>query len=77
MPQYNNNLIHIALLSYVQGALQSYKHLQIYKHILLYLKWLKKGKIKTKKKLKPYIQIYINNDLLLLNLANKYVINDL
>ena len=28
-------------------------------------------------KLKPYIQIYRNNDLLLLNLVNKYVLSDL
>ena len=32
---------------------------------------------KEKLKLKPYIQIYKNNDLLLLNLENKYVLSDL
>ena len=30
-----------------------------------------------KKKLKPYIQIYRNHGLLLLNLVNKYVWSDL
>ena len=32
---------------------------------------------KEKLKLKPYIQISRNNDLLLLNLVNKYVLSDL
>lgn len=32
---------------------------------------------REKLKLKPYIQIYRNNDLLLLNFSNKYVISDL
>ena len=32
---------------------------------------------KEKLKLKPYKQIYRNNDLLLLNLVNKYVLSEL
>ena len=57
----NDNFISIALLSYVQCALQSYhvnnivdKYLQIYNHILLYLQWVKKEKIKTKATIKPF-----------------------
>ena len=34
-------------------------------------------KKKEKLKLTQYIQIYKNNDLLLLNLVNKYVLSDL
>ena len=49
------------------------KYLQIYNHTLLYLQRLKKEKLKQKQ----YMQIYRNNDLLLLNLVNKYVLSDL
>ena len=80
-----------ALYSHVSNIID--KYLQIYNHILLYLQWLKKrkklklkqllnhlirkDKKKEKLKLTQYIQIYKNNDLLLLNLVNKYVLSDL
>ena len=76
-----------ALYSHVNNIIE--KYLQIYNHILLYLQWVKKEKIKTKAtpihndkkreklKLTQYIQIYKNNDPLLLNLVNKYVLSDL
>lgn len=80
-----------ALYSHVNNIIE--KYLQIYNHILLYLQWVKKEKIKLKQllnhlihndkkkreklKLTEYIQIYKNNDPLLLNLVNKYVLSDL
>ena len=80
-----------ALYSHVSNIID--KYLQIYNHILLYLQWLKKkeklklkqllnhlirnDKKKEKLKLTQYIQIYKNNDPLLLNLVNKYVLSDL
>ena len=82
----NNNFISIALLSYVQGALQSCKQHETFEKYLqpypIIFKMSKKGKKKLKLKqllnhLTEYIQIYKNNDPLLLNLVNKYVLSDL
>ena len=66
------------LYSHVKNIID--KYLQIYSHILIiFIMSKKKEKIKTKKTIKLfyYIQIYRNNDLLLQNLVNKYVLSDL
>ena len=79
-----------ALYSHVNNVIE--KYLQIYDHVLLCLQWVKKEKIKLKQpsnhlihndkkreklKLTQCIQIYKNNDPLLLNLVNNYVLSDL
>ena len=61
-----------ALYSHVNNIID--KYLQIYNHILIIFTMSKK---RDKLKLTRYTQIYRNNDLLLLNLVNKYVLNDL
>ena len=61
-----------ALYSHVNNIID--KYLQIYNHILIIFTMSKK---REKLKLTRYTQIYRNNDLLLLNLVNKYVLNDL
>ena len=61
-----------ALYSHVNNIID--KYLQIYYHILIIFTMSKK---REKLKLTRYTQIYRNNDLLLLNLVNKYVLNDL
>ena len=61
-----------ALYSHVNNIID--KYLQIYNHILIIFTMSKK---REKLKLTRYTHIYRNNDLLLLNLVNKYVLNDL
>ena len=61
-----------ALYSHVNNIID--KYLQIYNHILIIFTMSKK---REKLKLTRYTQIYRNNDLLLLNLVHKYVLNDL
>ena len=61
-----------ALYSHVNNITD--KYLQIYNHILITFTMSKKRK---KLKLTQYIQIYRNNDLLLQNLVNKFVLTDL
>ena len=80
-----------ALYSHVNNIID--KYLQIYNHILIIFTMSKKrkklklkqllnhlihnDKKREKLKLTEYIQIYKNNDPLLLNLVNKYVLSDL
>jgi len=67
-----------ALYSHVNNIEKYYKFTTISYYIYNELKQLLNHLIDNEKlKLTEYIQIYKNNDLLLLNLVNKYVLSDL